>query len=165
MFEITEQARAEVEKRRQKKERVHVGGTPAHAAAEAHVEADRKATRTPMAESAKDRHDVRHPTSGQFMPGTKHPYLTDGHAADSPGNAPATPRSEPAPSFPVPVITPSPDVVVHQLTGSDHPERWVHDGNVPVQRLSFADPPVPLSPSPQQLPFHTAPISPTGSAR
>lgn len=99
MFEVTEAARAEMAKRhkRARDEPEHDDdGTPLHAQAEGHVQADREAKHSPLA--AKEQHAVRHPQTGQFAPMPKHPYIADGHAADSPGNAPATPR--PATSWP-----------------------------------------------------------------
>lgn len=96
MFEITEAARAEMAKRRKRdrdEHEHHGGGTPLHAQAEGHREYEERRKRDD--ESLKT---SRHPGSGRFVPDPQHPYLFDGHAADSPGNGPATPR--PATSWP-----------------------------------------------------------------
>ncbi len=90
MFEVTEQARAEVEKRRKRARDAQDAATPGHALAEGHQEhLQEERERREQATKVN-----RHPESGQFVADPQRPYLgaESGHAADSPGNAAPTPR-------------------------------------------------------------------------
>jgi hypothetical protein len=159
---VTQEARAlaaQLEKAQRE-----AGRSPLHAMAEGEAEEREKhpGRAELLADPEDDAEKGSHPETGRFTTGPRHPILTDGHARDSLGNIPATPRADPAPTFPAPMITPSPEVAVRQVTGEDHPERWPHPGNVPMQHLAFAAPPVPVDARPTQVPFH---IAPTGSSR
>lgn len=97
MFEVTEQARIEMAKRRKRardQQDRDSGGTPLHAQAEGHREFHEK-ERKRREQALKT---TRHPETGQFVADQRHPVLVDGHAADSPGNPAPTPR--PATSWP-----------------------------------------------------------------
>jgi hypothetical protein len=178
MFLMTNEARAqqaaELEKKRKAKEEPQERRRPPlHAMAEGEAEYEEEQRR--KWEAAK----ARHPESGRFVPDQRHPYITDGHASDSSGNVPATPR--PMTSWPgsdarsVPVkdfrltrvgdstaAMPEPQMRVHDLHGGDHPERAMHFG---LSQLNHLDPggrphiigPLPIPVQPAE---HIAPTSP-----
>lgn len=179
MFETTPEGQAEAAKRRKDKRPADDDGkTLAHHAADGAAENQRHATRTPMAEHVPrrpkfaDRHDLRHPDTGRYTPAPQHPILTDGQAADSPGNIAAT--SRPSTSWPgtewtratpggVPVtqvgppsgLPSEPFAVVPSSTGADHPERVMHGNPAVVERIDLTrgDTPRPVALPIQPSPF------------
>ena len=175
MFEMTAQGRAEAEKRRRKArdEQEHDdGGTPLHAQAEGHREFEERRKRDD--ESLKT---SRHPESGRFVPAAQHPYLDDGHAADSAGNIPATAR--PATSWPGvdahaanvqgnrltqvgdrQAASPVPQAVIGTVQAERPSGPSFAPGTASVQHLDFTTG-NPLRPqtSPARPAFHTAPIN------
>lgn len=130
--------------------------------------------RTMLAEAAKG----RHPETGRFTADPKHPYIAEGHAADSPGNLPATAR--PAPLWhgteahlanvqgnrlvqvgDVPAAEPDPLMAVQDSFGADTLGRFTHQGSVSLAHIDFATT-RPFRPEirPVQAPVGTAPIAP-----
>jgi hypothetical protein len=137
----------------------------------------------PLAAIDKARHGLRHPGTGQFVPApaqsSAHPYLTEGRAADSPANAPATPR--PGTSWPdagplasaiaahgVPVHqvgqptvpAPEPQATLHTVSGGNHLAGPTFEpGTVTLQRVDLASQtmPVVVNAVPGQPPVHAAP--------
>lgn len=112
----------------------------------------------------------------------QHPYITDGHATDSPGNVPATPRPASSwPGFETRKVTvggveltqvgdptaplPEPHVTLHDRSRGDHPERAMSVGVVTLQHMDLAiSSPFRPQTAPTQPPFQTAPIN-TGGAQ
>ena len=104
----------------------------------------------------------RHPETGRFVESPKHPVITEGHAADSPGNIAATPR--PADAWPGmtehpqagPQASPEPLGTVHTGQGADHSGTSVSaPATAVVQHLDFASG-SPVAPEVHlvQQPFH-----------
>lgn len=181
MFLMTDLARAqqaEIEKRRKKdQEPEKPGRAPLHAMAEGAQEYDEEQRREREALKG------RHPETGQFTADRKHPVLVDGHAADSPGNFPATPRpaslwpgseahkvtvggvelmqvGDPTAPLPEPLTT------LHDQTVGDHPERCMHPGAVQLAHIDLGGRPDTFGalPTPMQPPFRTAPNSSGGTS-
>lgn len=106
----------------------------------------------------------RHPETGRFVESPRHPYLTDGQAADSPGNMPATPR--PADIWPGmsehplagPLAAPERLSEVHTEQASAHPEASVNEpGTAVLYHLDYASGgPVHPEARPIQDGFHIA---------
>lgn len=141
----------------------------------------------------KARHDLRHPGTGQFTPApgrpAAHPYLTDGRAADSPANAPVTPRPDTAwpgadtlatgplahalsahgatvhQVYPPAAPRPEAQATVQAAQNPDHPEAaWPHGPlTVAVQHLDLTGQRAALGvgTSPVQPPPRTAPTGAT----
>lgn len=180
VFEVTRQAHAEVAKRRKgarDEQDADTGGTPLHAADEGHREFEEQRKR----EEDEALKASRHPESGQFVSDPKHPYITEGHAADSPANGPATPRLDSAwPGMAAHVasdqgvrfnrvgdrvaLSPTVAGTLTDRRGADHPERAMSPGVVQLAHLDLATA-SPFGPqtAPTQHPSRTAPINTGGN--
>ncbi len=153
MFLVTSEARAwqaaEAEKRRKRQQ----GGTPAHAMADGHAEFHDEERRR-REDALKDRHDTRHPQTGQFTTATAWPG-TDAHTEQA-GGARLMRVGDPQAPQPEPLAT------VTDTFSADALGRLVHPGSAAVQQLPVAGTfPVPVISAPSQLPFHTAPTGST----
>lgn len=139
------------EKRRKDREQ---GGTPLHAAAEGHQE-HLDEEREQRAE--KDRHDVRHPATGQFTTASAWP-ATDAHAENTGGARVLRVGDPTAPE-------PAQQVTLSDRFSADHGERFAHQGTATLQHLDLAGRyPLPVATTPVQPVSQIAPNSPGGTS-